>query len=124
MNFLEKALLPSSSAALFSGPKILSPCFLNSSTIPSTNGASGPTIVRSILSLIAKSLNPSTLSSYTFCPSSAVVTVPLANYNLDIQQDGVFTGKPYCLITKNEYDRLKSLGDEGLTTSIVSNTDS
>ena len=36
----------------------------------------------------------------------------------------VFTGKPYCLITKNEDDRLKSLGDEGLTTSIVSNTDS
>ena len=48
----------------------------------------------------------------------------LSNYNLDIQQEGVFTGKPYCLITKNKDERLKSLGDEDLTTYIVSNTDS
>ena len=47
-----------------------------------------------------------------------------ASYNLDIQQEGVFTGKPYCLITKNKDERLKSLGDEDLTTYIVSNTDS
>lgn len=63
-----------------------------------------------------------TKASYTSAVSNELRN--LSNYNLDIQQDGVFTGKPYCLITKNEDDRLKSLGDEGLTTSIVSNTDS
>ena len=63
-----------------------------------------------------------TKASYTSAVSNELRN--LSKYNLDIQQDGVFTGKPYCLITKNEDDRLKSLGDEGLTTSIVSNTDS
>ena len=84
MNFLEKALLPSNSAVLFRGPKILSPCALKSSTIPSTKGASGPTIVKSILSLMAKFLKLSTPSSYTFCPSFAVVALPFAKYILVI----------------------------------------
>ena len=63
-----------------------------------------------------------TKASYTTAVSNELSN--LSNYNLDIQQEGVFTGKPYCLITKNKDERLKSLGDEDLTTYIVSNTDS
>lgn len=67
-------------------------------------------------------LSHRTKASYTTAVSNELGN--LASYTLEMQQAGVFTGKPYCLITKNEDDRLKSLGDEGLTTSIVSNTDS
>ncbi|MCQ2969516.1 MAG: alpha/beta hydrolase [Clostridium sp.] len=63
-----------------------------------------------------------TKANYTTAVSNELSN--LSNYNLDMQQDGIFKEKPYYLITKNEDDRLKSLGDEGLTTSIVSNTDS
>ncbi len=45
---LAKALEDSSWAACLVGPKILSPCSVNTSTMPSASGASGPTIVRSI----------------------------------------------------------------------------
>src|SRR5439155_5626238 len=40
-------------AARFSGPKMERFCFLNVSTIPPPNGASGPTTVRSIVCLAA-----------------------------------------------------------------------
>ena len=46
--FLQKSFDPSSWAASLFGPNIFKSCLLNSSTIPSTKGASGPTIVNSI----------------------------------------------------------------------------
>jgi hypothetical protein len=42
---LLNTLLDSNFAAAFTGPKILNPLFMNSSTIPSANGLSGPTMV-------------------------------------------------------------------------------
>ena len=63
-----------------------------------------------------------TKSSYTTAVSNELAN--LSDYNLDLQQDGVFSGKPYCLITTNEDSSLKQLGDEGLTTNIVCNSES
>jgi phosphoribosylaminoimidazolecarboxamide formyltransferase/IMP cyclohydrolase len=53
--FLVNTLLPSNLAAAEVGPKIVSPCSSNRSTMPSIKGASGPTTVRSIFSCKAKS---------------------------------------------------------------------
>ena len=44
-----KALEPSNSAANLFGPNTLMLCLLKKSTIPLTNGSSGPTITKSIL---------------------------------------------------------------------------
>ena len=52
---LANALLPSRKAAALLGPKIHRSCSLKKSTIPSTNGCSGPTTVRAICSFVAKS---------------------------------------------------------------------
>ena len=48
---------PSSLAAALLGPKITRSFALKISTIPSTKGASGPTIVKSIFSVIAQEHN-------------------------------------------------------------------
>ena len=42
-------------------------------------------------------------------------TVNLINEQSNTQEEGVFTGKPYYLLTKNNDDRLKILGDEQFT---------
>ena len=51
----ENALLPSRTAAFFSGPNTRSPLALKTSTIPPTSGSSMPMTVRSILCPQAKS---------------------------------------------------------------------
>ena len=56
---LLKTLLPSNSAAAALGPKIRNPFSSKRSTIPKVNGSSGPTIVKSIPSLITNSRRPS-----------------------------------------------------------------
>lgn len=56
---LEKILEPSISAALALGPKMVRPRALNTSTIPATSGASGPTTVRSMACFSAQSARPS-----------------------------------------------------------------
>ena len=48
-------------AACLSGPKIARFCFLNVSTIPPPNGASGPTTVRSIACVVANEASSSIL---------------------------------------------------------------
>ena len=50
---LQKLFEPSNCEAALQGPNIFKLFFLNSSTIPSTSGASGPTMVRSIFLLFA-----------------------------------------------------------------------
>ncbi len=66
MNSLEKTFDPSISAARRVGPKIKSPRFWNSSTIPRVRGSSGPTTVRSIFSFSAKSAS-SMMSATSIC---------------------------------------------------------
>ena len=65
---LVKALLASSSAAAFDGPKIGSPFSSNISTIPAVRGSSGPTTVRSMDSLSANcskfSTSPAAISTH------------------------------------------------------------
>ena len=55
IKFLENTFDPSSLAKYFLGPNILRLFFSNKSLIPSTNGTSGPIMVKSILLLKAKS---------------------------------------------------------------------
>ena len=52
-NFFAQIFDPSKLEADLVGPNIVSLFFLNSSTIPSIKGASGPTIVREILFCLA-----------------------------------------------------------------------
>ena len=75
---LAKTLLPSSSAAWREGPNTRSPSLSNASTSPATSGASGPTTVRSIRSLRAKSNSPamSVAASSRFTASRAVPALP------------------------------------------------
>ena len=69
---------PSSLEAFLSGPNILSPAPLKTSTMPSQRGASGPTIVKSTFSFFAKSksfeISVSPIS--TFLPMSCVPPLP------------------------------------------------
>ncbi len=72
---LAKTLLDSNCAAGLFGPNILRSYLLNSSTIPRDNGTSGPTTVRSIFSLLAKSKRP-WISSALISMHSAVCAIP------------------------------------------------
>ena len=82
MRFLEKTLLPSSSAAAWQGPNIFKPFSSNKSTIPSDNGCSGPTIVSSIEFLTAKSISESKSDTEisTHCASLVIPAFPGAQY--------------------------------------------
>lgn len=62
-----------------------------------------------------------TKSSYTTAVSNELGN--LSYYDNTLQKDGAFKGKPYYLITTSEDNRLKSLGDESMTTTMISNTD-
>ena len=74
----ENAFEPSNCAAAAFGPKHFKPAFSNSSTIPSTKGTSGPTMVRSIWFSWAKSTRggrSSTARLMFSIPSSSAVPV-------------------------------------------------
>ena len=75
---LQKSLLPSSCAAFAVGPKMRKPAAVNTSTIPATSGASGPTTVRSMARLCANATNAGISSpvSGTFSAIAAVPALP------------------------------------------------
>src|SRR5660398_270637 len=72
---LAKDLDPSMRAASLSGPNMVRPRERKTSTIPATSGASGPTTVRSTLSLSARSASAS-VSSTSMRKSSASPAIP------------------------------------------------
>ena len=77
-NSFVKRLLPSNSAHILFGPKALRPASFKRSTIPITNGTSGPTIVKSIFSFFANATKPSISLALiaTFVKASSVPPFP------------------------------------------------
>jgi hypothetical protein len=75
MNSRAKAFEPSISAAPREGQKIVSPRRTNSSPMPSTMGSSGPTTVRSALTVCAKSAT-STMLEESIGTQSAISAIP------------------------------------------------
>lgn len=67
-------------------------------------------------------LTQRTKSSYTTAVCNELSN--LSKGENTFQNPGVFSGKPYYLITKDNSDVLRNLGDENLTTVQVKNTDS
>jgi hypothetical protein len=80
--FLVKILEPSSCEASLLGPKTLILFASKKSTIPSTNGFSGPTIIKSILFNNIKSFNSLKFSKFKliFSAISAVPALPGKQY--------------------------------------------
>src|SRR5271169_6770016 len=77
MNSFAKILLPSSCAAIFGGPRIVNPRCANSSAMPCTSGNSGPTIVRSAPSFIARSAAACTSPTFSGTHSASREIPPL-----------------------------------------------
>ena len=77
---LVKDLEPSNWAAAALGPKILSLASLKASTMPATNGASGPTMVRSMAAFCAKFTKPgmsiTSISTFSIFGSCLVPGLP------------------------------------------------
>ncbi len=77
MMVLANAFEPSSLAAACVGPKISRPRSPKTSTMPSTNGASGPTTVNSISRESAKSASSSISSGLSGTDSASAFVPPL-----------------------------------------------
>src|SRR5215218_7339468 len=75
MIFLAKIFEPSMRAAPREGPKIFKPASQKASAIPPTSGASGPTMVRSMSTVLAK-LRNEIRSSTGMSTSSATEAIP------------------------------------------------
>ena len=88
--FFVNILDPSSCDEILSGPNISIPLLLKKSTIPSTSGFSGPTIIKSILFLIENSL--------IWLKLDKLISIFLA-----ISEVPALPGKQYILLTLGDF---------------------